>query len=478
MTKMSAASIQVLAPYGNFDKQVIGGVNRVGRGDGTTSVSNPYTGQVLIDIRNANVADVDDAFKAAHAAQRAWASFTPGERARVLGKAVTIMDARKEEIVVWLIRESSSTRIKATLEWQATRDMLIQFSALPYQAKGEILPPDVPEKENSVYRRPLGVTSVISPWNWPLRLTTRSVAPALALGNAVVVKPGGETPITGGLLLARVFEEAGLPPGLLNVVVGQSSEIGDPFVLHPLSPFISFTGSTAVGRRLGSLTMTGTVLKRIALELGGNAPLIVLADADLQQAISAAVVGKFLHQGKICVATNRIIIHAAVYDDFAAGYLTRVKALKIGDPNDSDLLIGPVISIKRMSALRQLIKTGLKSGATLALRGEPSGLVLPPHVFTDIGTNSSLTREEIFGPITPIIRADDDEAALSAANESEFGLSSAIFTCDTEHGVRLVHRLDWHDPYQRHDRQRCAKYSFWRRKEFRSRPIRHPMGNR
>lgn len=429
-------------PYDGLDMQVIGGSRRAGRGAGFTRVTDPYTGGLLNEIQHASVEDVDAAFKAAHAAQAEWGTRSPGERAGLLLRAATILEARKEEIVGWLIRESGSTRIKATLEWQAVHSMMIHFSAFPYQAKGEILPSDVPDKEHRVYRRPLGVVSVISPWNWPLHLTNRSIAPALVLGNAVVVKPAAETPVTGGLLLARVFEEAGLPRGVLNVVVGDASEIGDAFVTHPLSPFISFTGSTSVGRRVGSLAVTGPTLKRAALELGGNAPLIVLSDADLEQAISAAVVGKFLHQGQVCVSTNRILVHAAVHDDFVAGYIERVKALKVGNPADADTVIGPVISRKRLDALTRMIDTALDGGAHRALGGQASGLVLPPHVFTKVRVESSLAQEESFGPIAPIVRVEDDEAAIRAANATEFGLSSAIFTRDVERGVRLAHRID------------------------------------
>ncbi|WP_458070853.1 aldehyde dehydrogenase family protein [Rhodanobacter sp. BL-MT-08] len=442
MKTQSENALNALARYDHFDKQSIGGENVEGRGKGTTKVSDPFTGLTLCEIHDASIADVDAAFNAAKLSQKSWEKRTPAERGRVLLNAANIMDARKEEIIVWLIRESGSTRIKARLEWQAVRDMMVQFSALPYQATGEILPSDVPGKENRVYRRPLGVVSVISPWNWPLHLTTRSVAPALALGNSVVIKPAGETPITGGLLLARIFQEAGLPDGVLNVVVGHSSEIGDAFVLHPDSPFISFTGSSAVGRRIGSLAVTGTILKRAALELGGNAPLVVLSDADVDQAINAAVLGKFLHQGQICVATNRIIVEAAIYDDFVAGYIERVASLKFGDPNDEDTIVGPVISKKRLDALQKMVQQAQESGATIALGGSPLGLVLPPHILTEVATSSAIANEEIFGPLAPIIRVANSAAAIDAANQSEFGLSSAIFTRDVERGVRFAHQID------------------------------------
>jgi aldehyde dehydrogenase (NAD+) len=428
--------------YGNFEHQFIAGRSVAGTGAGVVRNVDPYTTNVLVDIPTASQADVDRAFQAAHAAQPAWEKATPAERSAVLLRAAQIMERRKEEIVSWLIRESGSTRIKASLEWQAVYAMMTQFAAYPYQAKGEILPSDVPGKEHRVYRRPVGVISVISPWNWPLHLTNRTIAPALALGNAVVIKPASETPVTGGLLLARIFEEAGLPDGLLNVVVGHASEIGDYFVSHPLSPFISFTGSTPVGQRVGSLAMTGSVLKRAALELGGNAPLVILDDADLEAAVDAAVVGKFLHQGQICVATNRIIVQRSIEKAFVEAFIERVRGLTVGDPNAVDTVIGPVISQRQADSLRKLIARGIQHGARQILGGDASGLVLPPHVLVDVTTDNPLAREESFGPVAPIITVADDEEAIRVANDSEFGLSSAVFSGDIDRATRMASRIE------------------------------------
>ncbi|MBB5466760.1 aldehyde dehydrogenase (NAD+) [Paraburkholderia sp. CI2] len=431
-----------IALYSDFDKQYISGQSRYGNGNGEIRDLDPYTSAVLTEIPVASRSDVDDAFQAAHTAQVEWARTSAAERAGVLLRAATIMERRKEEIVGWLIRESGSTRIKATLEWQAVNAMMTQFAGYPYQAKGEILPADVPGKEHRVYRRPIGVVSVISPWNWPLHLTTRSIAPALALGNAVVVKPASETPVTGGLLLARLFEEAGLPPGLLNVVIGNSSEIGDHFVTHPLSPFVSFTGSTPVGRHVGSLAMTGPTLKRAALELGGNAPLVVLEDADLELAVHAAIVGKFLHQGQICVATNRIMVHRSIHDSFVEAFVARASALKVGNPNDADTVIGPVISQRQADALKRLLARGLEQGAKPVLGGQFNGLVLPPQVLTGVQPEHELALQESFGPIAPILTFNNEEEALEAVNGTEFGLSSAVFTRDLERGARIASQVE------------------------------------
>jgi aldehyde dehydrogenase (NAD+) len=206
------------------------------------------------------------------------------------------MDARREEILTWLIKESGRTRLKANVEWDSARAITLEAASAPYRVQGRILPSDIPGKENRVYRQPVGVVGVISPWNFPLHLSNRSVAPVLAVGNAVVIKPASDTPITGGLLLAKIYEEAGVPPGVLHVVVGPGNLIGDVFVLHPVPRVISFTGSTPVGRHIAELATKSPMIKRVALELGGNSPFIILDHADLDLAVNAAVFGKFLHQ--------------------------------------------------------------------------------------------------------------------------------------------------------------------------------------
>lgn len=285
--------------YGDFHLLPIAGERREGRAGSRLEVTDPYRGDTLLGIAMASEADMDEAYRAAARVQPDWAAKGPGERSAVMHRAVRIFDERKDEIIDWLVRESGSTQAKAAIEWGSARAITLEAASMPGRSHGRVLPSDVPGKQSLVYRRPLGVVGVISPWNFPLHLSIRSVAPALALGNAVVVKPASDTPVTGGLLLERIFDEAGLPPGLLSVVVGAGSEIGDAFVAHPVPSFISFTGSTPVGRGIGRIASGGEHLKRVALELGGNSPFVVLADADVVAAVDAAVSGKFLHQGQI-----------------------------------------------------------------------------------------------------------------------------------------------------------------------------------
>jgi len=424
--------------YNDFHLQFIAGEWQKGKDDSINTNTNPYNGDTLVEIQQATKDQLNEAYDAATQAQEAWAKQTPAERSAVLYKVVNILDQRQEEIVDWLIKESGSTRIKAMVEFGATRAITLEAATFPNRVHGEIRPSNTPGKENFIYREPIGIVAVISPWNFPLHLTQRSIAPALALGNAVVLKPASDTPVTGGLLLAKVFEEAGLPKGLLNVVVGSGSEIGDAIVEHKAPSLVSFTGSTSVGKHIGELANGGEYIKQVALELGGNSPFVVLKDADIEQAVKAAAFGKFLHQGQICIAINRVIVEDEIYDDFVERFLAHVKTLNVGNPNKPDTAVGPIINEKQLKSLKDKIAQAQEEGAKMALSGEIEGQVVPPHVFTEVTREMDLSCNEVFGPLVGIIRAKDEEDALSIANDSMYGLSSAVFTADMQKGLRFA----------------------------------------
>lgn len=427
--------------YENLHLQLLAGEWREGSGSESRKVLNPYTGKPLLSIRSATCDDLDIAYQAAANAQTSWANTSPEERAAVMHRAVAIFDQRKDEIIDWLIRESGSTRLKATIEWGSARGITLEAASMPNRAHGATMHSNVPGKHNLVLRKPLGVVGVISPWNFPLHLSQRSVAPALALGNAVVIKPASDTPVTGGLLLARIFEEAGLPAGVLNVVVGAGAEIGDAFVTHSIPSFISFTGSTPVGQNIGKLATGGDYMKKVALELGGNSPFVVLDDADVEQAVKAAVFGSFLHQGQICMAINRIIVDESLYDEFVEAFVAHVSTLKVGDPDVIDTVIGPIINQSQLDGLKQKITTAKAQGATVLLDGPIQGSVVSPHVFGDVTPDMELSYAEIFGPLVGILRARHEQHALELANGTQFGLSSAVFSGDLERGQRFAQQI-------------------------------------
>ena len=427
--------------YDDFHLQFLAGIWREGSSDKINTVSNPYSGETLASIRSATAADLDEAYQAAAQAQVDWAKTTPATRSALLQRVVTIFDQRKEEIIDWLIRESGSTRLKATIEWGSARAITQEAASMAYRSQGATLSSDIPGKENLVYRRPLGVVGVISPWNFPLHLSQRSVAPALALGNAVVIKPASDTPITGGLLIAHIFSEAGLPEGLLSVVIGAGAKIGDAFVEHPVPALISFTGSTRVGKNIGALACSGRYLKKVSLELGGNSPFVVLDDADLDQAVKAAVFGKFLHQEQICMAINRIIVDQSVYQPFIEKFVAHVKKLKVGDPADIDTTIGPIINEAQLDALQNKISTAQEQGAKLVLEGEVKGQILSPYIFTDVTAEMQLSTDEVFGPVVGIQSARDEQHALELANSTDFGLSSAVFSANIDRGLHFARQI-------------------------------------
>jgi aldehyde dehydrogenase (NAD+) len=440
VSEQSGARVPAL--YRGFDGQYIDGSWRPGRLGGVQVDINPYSGATLAETVMANRNDLNEAYHAAAKAQVSWAGRLPAERTAVMLRSASIMEARHDEIIDWLIREAGSARVKAELEWQFVHAVTLEAASFPHRMEGRILPLDEAGKESRAYRQPLGVIGVISPWNFPMYLSLRSIAPALALGNAVVVKPAEDTPITGGILIAKIYEEAGLPPGLFNVVIGPVSEIGDPFTTHPIPRLISFTGSTRVGRHIGALAMQAPQLKRVALELGGNAPLVVLDDADLEHAVRSAVVGRFLHQGQICMSSNRIIVDASIYDDFVDRFVAHVKTLKYGDPSDPSVSIGPVINEKQLSGHLARIEGARKEGARQLLGGLPNRQVLPPHVFAGVTNDMAIAQDELFGPIAPIIKVKDEDEALYVANQTEYGLSSAVFTRDRDRGVRFALRVE------------------------------------
>jgi aldehyde dehydrogenase (NAD+) len=439
--RVSATTTSAPNRYTELDQQYIGGIWRRGKEGSRLIDTDPFTGETLAEIVQANKTDLDEAYQSAAKAQVSWAATNPAERAAIMLRSSRIMEQRRDEIVDWLVKESGSTRTKAELEWQWVYSITLEAASFPHRLEGKILPIDEYGKESRSYKQALGVIGVISPWNVPMYLSHRSIAPALALGNAVVVKPAQDTPVGGGFLLAKIYEEAGLPPGVLNVVIGPIEEIGDAFTLHPTPSLISFTGSTRVGRQIGQLALSGPRIKRVVLELGGNAPSVILDDADIDHAVRSTVVGRFLHQGQGCVCTNRIIVDAKIHDEFVDQFTAHVKGLKYGDPNDPNTVIGPIISEKQMTSHLAHIAGARTAGARQLLGGEPHGLVLPPHIFVDVQNSMAIAQDETFGPIAPIIKVNGEAEALRVANDTEYGLSSAVFTSDRERGVRFALRV-------------------------------------
>ena len=426
--------------FAALNKQYISGTWRDGASQKRLTDFNPYNGEAIAEFKLANLADLDEAYRSAAAAQKIWAEVNPFEKRAILEKAITWVERHEAEITDIIIEELGGTGLKAFFEIGLVKNIIKEASTFPLRMKGEILPSAVDGKENRLYRIPAGVVGVISPFNFPFFLSMRSVAPALGAGNGVVLKPHDDTPITGGTLVARVFEECGLPKGLLNVIMADIREIGDAFVEHPIPRIISFTGSEGVGRHIGSVA--GRCLKKAILELGGNSALIVMADADLDYAINAAVFSRFTHQGQICMCANRVLVHRSMYGQFVEKYVGRVSKLKVGDPRNPETELGPLINKAQADTLSKQIQKAVDEGAKVALRGKVEGTLATPTVFTDVRPDMWVAQNEMFGPAVCVIPFDTPEEAVRVANDSPFGLSGAIHTRDVEWGAELAKQID------------------------------------
>ncbi len=414
-------------------KAFTSGWTQVGGGD--APVREPATGAELCRIGIASSADVSAAAAAAAAAQPAWAATPHTQRAAILRKAGEIWLEHAAEIEQWSIREGGKIPPAAQFETHVATEEIFEAATLPSRPYGELLPTESPHL-SFVERVPVGVVGVIAPFNFPQILAIRSVAPALALGNAVILKPDPRTAVCGGVVLARVFEEAGLPSGLLHVLPG-GADVGEALVTEPGIPVISFTGSTAVGRRVGALA--GQHLKRAHLELGGNSALIVLDDADLDAAASAGAWGSFLHQGQICMTTGRHLVHEAVYDAYVGKLADKASHLPVGDPASGQVALGPIIDERQRDKVHALVTGSLEAGARLAAGGSYEGLFYSPTVLADVEPSMPAYANEVFGPVAPVVRFSTLEEAAKLAADSE--LSLGILTGDVMRGLELARRI-------------------------------------
>src|SRR5215472_1271067 len=429
-----------MSSLAKLNQQYIGGVWRDGSSSKVLADKNPFNGRVVASFKLASLEDLDEAYRSARDAQKVWASVNPFEKRAILERGIAWIEKNEGDITELIIEELGGTHLKAFIEILLAKSSLKEASTYPLRMKGEILPSTIEGKENRLYRIPVGVVGVISPFNFPFILSMRSVAAALGAGNGVVLKPHDDSAITGGTLLAKVFEEAGVPKGLLNVIVADIAEIGDAFVEHAIPRVISFTGSEPVGRHIGEVA--GRCLKKAILELGGNSAMIVMDDADLDLAINAAVFSRFAHQGQICMCSNRVLVQRGVYNQFLQRFVDRVSKLKVGDPSNPQTEIGPLINARQADTLLKQIEKGIAEGARPVLQGKVEGNLVSPTIFADVKPTMSVAQDEMFGPAVCVMPFDTPEEALKIANDSAFGLSGAIHTKDVEYGAELAKKID------------------------------------
>jgi len=404
-----------------------------------SDVINPASRKPFAKVLMAQPDHMRKAIDAAYAAKDAWGRTLAAERELVLQRAADVLENSRQEVVDLLIDEAGSTFGKAQFEVSFTVNMLRAVSGEARRIQGSVMPADVPGMMSIAIRRPLGVVAGIAPFNFPLILATKKVCLALAAGNTFVLKPSEETSLVG-LKIAELFQKAGLPAGVLNVVPGDGPTHGRVLVSDPRVRLISFTGSTAVGKKIAMECAKNG--KKVILELGGKSPLIVLKDADLDYAVSTACFGIFIHQGQICMAGSRIIVEAPIYDAFVERFVAKARTLKVGDPRDPHTVIGPLIRSSQCSLIDGKIKESVASGARVLTGGTHEGNFYQPTVVVDVKPGMPAFRDELFGPVAAVVRADDANHALKLANDTNYGLSSAVLTNDLQLAMKFAMELE------------------------------------
>jgi benzaldehyde dehydrogenase (NAD) len=404
---------------------------------GTREVIEPATGKVLTEVGFADAEDVREAAKTAAAAQLEWAATPADQRAAVMRRAAQLLEEHADALRPWIVRETGSIPPKADFELHMVSGILLEAAAIATQPPGMMLPSG-PKRMSFARRVPHGVVGVISPFNAPLILSSRAVAPALALGNAVVLKPDPNTPVTGGFMLARLFEAAGLPAGLLHVLPGDAS-VGEALITDPNVAMISFTGSTAAGKRVGELASRH--LKKVTLELGGKNSTIVLDDADLDVAASSVAWGAYLHQGQICMATGTVLAHRKIARDLTERLVDKAKKLPVGDPNKEQVALGPIITSRQIERIDGIVKDAVAKGAVLRAGGSYENLFYKPTVLENVRPDMRVYSEEVFGPVVSVVPFDTDEEAIALNNATEYGLSVGVITQSMERAMNFTNKL-------------------------------------
>jgi benzaldehyde dehydrogenase (NAD) len=400
-------------------------------------VVSPSTGEQLGTMGRATDADVHRAAVTAADAQRAWAAAPYTERAAVLRRAGDLWHANAEEIIGWLMRETGSIGPFGQFQIVTSAEECYEAAALASTPYGELLRSSSP-RLSLARRLPVGVVGVIAPFNVPTILSIRAVAPALALGNAVLLKPDPRTAVAGGAVLAELFAQAGLPDGLLHVLPG-GAEVGAALVTEPLVRVISFTGSTRAGRAVAALAAQH--LKRVHLELGGNSALLVLDDVDVDAASSVGAWGSFAHQGQVCMAAGRHLVQSGVADDYIAALAGRADRLPVGDPTSGTVALGPVIDAGQRDRIHGMVTQSVDAGARLAAGGTYEDLYYRPTVLADVPTTSPAYTEEVFGPVAPVVRFDSVDEVVRLAADTPHGLSLGILTRDVMRGLEIAERI-------------------------------------
>ena len=420
----------------------IGGAWQEG-GAGSLTVTNPATGESIAEIVTAGREQTEAAIAAAHDAMQSWREVPAKARAQVLRRWFDLMMAHQEDLAIIMTTEQGKALAESRGEVAYGAAFMEWFGEQAKRIDGDVIPAPSNDKRVVCIKQPIGVVAAITPWNFPNAMIARKAAPALAAGCSIVIKPASETPLSA-LAMAELAERAGVPAGVLNVVVGASSEIGPTLTDSPLVRKLTFTGSTEVGRRLEQAC--AATLKRTSMELGGNAPFIVFDDADIDAAVQGALISKYRNSGQTCVCTNRILVQNTIHDVFVEKLVAATADLKMGNGLDDDVQQGPLVNEKAVEDVDRLVRLSTEAGAQVALGGMRSDLgpcYYQPTVLTGITSDMAVFRNEIFGPVAPVMSFADEAEAIALANDTEFGLASYFYTRDIGRVWRVSEALDY-----------------------------------
>jgi len=399
-------------------------------GGQTIAVTNPATGGVIGTIPKMGASETRRGIEAADRALKAWGARTAKERSAVLRKWFDLMMANQDDLALIMTSEQGKPLAEAKGEIAYAASFIEWFAEEGKRIYGDVIPPHQADKRIVVVKQPIGVCGAITPWNFPAAMITRKAGPALAAGCTMVLKPATQTPFSA-LALAELAERAGLPKGVFSVVTGSAREIGAELTGHPTVRKITFTGSTEVGRVL--MQQSAATVKKLSLELGGNAPFLVFDDADLDAAVDGAMLSKYRNAGQTCVCANRILVQDGVYDAFAAKLAAKVKALKVGPGTEAGVTIGPLIDANAIAKVEEHVQDAVSKGAKVIVGGKRhalGGLFYEPTLLTGVDTTMKVTKEETFGPVAPLFRFKTEEEGIAMANDTEFGLASYFYARD------------------------------------------------
>src|SRR5215217_7065841 len=412
-------------------------------GESTQAVNDPATGEVLARVPRFGAAETTDAIEKAEAAFPSWSRKTAKERSVLLRRWFDLMMANKEDIALIMTSEQGKPLAESRGEVDYAASFVEFYAEEAKRVYGETIPSHRADARIVVIRQPIGVVAAITPWNFPAAMITRKVSPALAAGCTAVVKPAPETPLTA-LALAVLAERAGLPAGVLNIITGDAPAIGGVLTSHPAVKFVGFTGSTEVGKLL--MRQAASTVKKVGLELGGNAPFIVFDDADLDAAAEGAIISKFRNMGQTCVCANRIYAQEGIYDEFVERLSKKVQELKVGNGLDAGVTQGPLITPDAIDKVERHIADALQQGAKVVVGGKRHSLgrtFFEPTVLSDVTTDMLVTREETFGPVAPVYRFKDEADVIEKANATEYGLAAYFYARDLGRVFRVAEALEY-----------------------------------